>query len=93
MIPKNVNPRNFKVHEVLFDNLEFSVVHGVWEDGKKYLAMRWNGNSNNAGYPKTFGHPVWFLIPNELKIPIVKSLIGLSNTDKKTLLKVMDEIL
>jgi hypothetical protein len=30
----------------------------LWEDGMMHLAMRWNGQGDDAGYPKTFGNPV-----------------------------------
>ena len=91
MNPKSVNPHNFKVISVLFENEDFSVAYGIWADGKKYLAMRWNGDDSDAGYPKTFGHPVWFLIDNELKLPIIKSLVGIPNTDKEGLIKTIHE--
>lgn len=91
MNPNDVNPRNFKVINVLFDNEEFSIVYGLWEDGKKYLAMRWNGYGEDAGYPKTFGHPVWFLIANELKIPIIKSLVGIPNSEKEGIIKTLQD--
>jgi hypothetical protein len=31
--PQDVNPGNFKVKKVLFDNNDFSVAYGIW-DGK-----------------------------------------------------------
>ena len=80
MKPKNVNPQNFKVENILFNNGEFSIAYGIWEDGKKYLAMRWNGdNENDSGYPKAFGNPMWFILTDELTIPILKSLINIPN--------------
>ena len=93
MNPENVNPNNFKVEKVLFNNEDFSIAFGTWEDGIKYIAMRWNGNNSDAGYPKVFGHPMWFLIDNELRQPILQSLVGLANADKEKLLQVLDEIL
>jgi len=31
MNPQNVNPSNFKVEYILFDNEEFSIAYGKWE--------------------------------------------------------------
>lgn len=74
--PTEVNPNNFKVKSVLFDNGAFSVVLGNWRDSDNVLAMRWNGDDeDDAGYPKTFGNPMWFIIHDELKQPIIQSLM------------------
>ncbi|WP_016775644.1 hypothetical protein [Anaerophaga thermohalophila] len=75
MKPENVNPSNFKVESVLFDNGDFSIAYGKWENDKNRIAMRWNGNEDDPGYPKLFKNPVWFLIDDALKVPFIKSLI------------------
>jgi hypothetical protein len=90
MKPENVNPSNFKVEYILFDNEEFSIAYGKWE-GKDYsIAMRWNGNENDPGYPQLFGNPVWFLITNDLKIPIIKSLLEVDNANSDLILKALE---
>jgi hypothetical protein len=78
--PVNVNPGNFNVKKVLFDNGSFSVAYGTWNKTKKdVIAMRWNGDDDeDQGYPKTFGYPMWFIIHNDLKNIIVKNLIELN---------------
>jgi len=40
------------------------------------LGMRWDGNDGDQGYPKTFGYPVWFIIPGALNIRIMQAIIG-----------------
>lgn len=72
--PREVNLHNFKVLEIIYDLNVFSVAWGRWEDGTKRLAMRSNGEGEDKGYPKTFGNPVWFMLPNELNLPILQSL-------------------
>ena len=72
--PSEVNPRNFEVIEIIYNLNGFSVAWGVWEDGSHRLAMRWNGEGEDRGYPKTFGNPVWFMLPNELSLPFLKAL-------------------
>ena len=43
MNPENVNPNNFSVIHILFNNDDFSIAYGTWEDDNNYIAMRWNG--------------------------------------------------
>ena len=72
--PSVVNPHNFKVVEIIYNLNGFSVAWGIWEDDTYRLAMRWNGEGDDKGYPKTFGNPVWFMLPQELSLPILQSL-------------------
>jgi len=77
MKPELVNPRNFNVIEIIYDNDEFSIAYGKFESGDNCIAMRWNGDDeDDKGYPKTFGNPMWFIIDNRLKQLFIKSLIG-----------------
>jgi len=94
MKPENVNPKNFKVHSVLYNNNSFSIAYGKWEEGENCLAMRWDGDENgDVGYPKTFGYPVWFIIHDDLKMNILQSLLTLSNVDKEKLFNVLQDAL
>lgn len=72
--PNEVNPANFKVQEIVYNLNGFSVAWGIWEDGSHRLAMRWNGEGEDKGFPKTFGHPVWFMLPTELSLPLLQAL-------------------
>lgn len=77
MNPEKVNPRNFQVNEIIYDNDEFSIAYGKFENGENCIAMRWNGiGDDDKGYPKTFGNPMWFIIDNRLKQTFIKSLFG-----------------
>ena len=98
MKPEKVNPSNFKLREVLYDNGEFSIAYGIYDGGKEpVIAMRWNGkNEESLGFPymgdyKT-GTPVWFVIPDMLKITILRSIIGLPNAESKEILKILEKI-
>lgn len=67
--PGKVNPRNFKVTKLIYNDGEFAIAWGEWEDGTMRLGMRWNGDPSNAqdmGYPKVFGNPCWFVLPEDL---------------------------
>lgn len=91
MKPENVNPSNFEVKSILYNNTRFSIAYGIWlESGETSLAMRWNGEDNSPGYPKTFGHPVWFLLDTSLKKGILQMLVGEKETDKAALLKAIE---
>lgn len=72
--PSSVNPHNFKVVEIIYNLNGFSVAWGIWEDETYRIAMRWNGDGDDQGYPKTFGNPVWFMLPQELTLPILQSM-------------------
>jgi len=72
--PNSVNPHNFNTLEIVYSLNGFSIAWGEWEDGTRRLAMRWDGEGDDKGYPKTFGNPVWFLLPNELSLPFLKAL-------------------
>ena len=70
--PEVVNPHNFDVQEIIYNLNGFSVAWGRWEGSSYGLAMRWNGEDEDQGYPKTFGHPVWFILPRDLSFPILQ---------------------
>jgi len=90
MKPENVNPKNFKVENIVFDNSYFSIAYGIWESGKRHLVMRWNGElDDDPGYPKLFKNPVWFLISEELKVPFLTSLINLSDSRNSEILEAL----
>jgi len=93
MKPENVNPGNYKLDCVLFNNNFFSISYGFWENEKKCLAMRWNGENNDPGYPKVFGNPMWFIIDDNLRVPFIQSLIGQPNSNKENILKVLNELI
>lgn len=92
MKPENVNPKNFKVESIIYDNEYFSIAYGEWEGKKNHLAMRWNGETDeDPGYPKLFNNPVWFLIAEELTIPFLTSLIGEPCSDEPSILKSLEK--
>lgn len=60
---------------------EYSVAIFNWE-GNRVVGVRWNGGKDNPiGNPKSRGIPTWFVLPDAVAIPYLKSLlsIGLSN--------------
>lgn len=90
--PTQVNHGRFPVDHVLYDDATFSVAWGTWDDGDKCLGMRWNGEGDDAGYPKLFQHPVWFIIPTNLSIPFTQSLLGQPSANNEAILAVLREL-
>ncbi len=94
MNPENVNPSNFRDAQIVYNNGEFSIAYGTWENGNRVLGMRWNGEDNNdPGFPKVFRNPMWFIIDSDLHLPFLRSLVGISNSDSEKLLTVLEEII
>lgn len=83
MKAKDVNPSNFKVENVVFENDDFSIAIGIWENGERRMAMRWNGYGDDLGYPKLFKNPVWFIVDDSLILPFLNALRNVKDSDKK----------
>jgi hypothetical protein len=68
MEPEKVKPAKFHVHTIIYNNDNFSVAYGIWDNTDKRLAMRWNGEDiDEIGYPSQGGNPLWFQLPgNEI---------------------------
>jgi len=89
MKPEDVNPNNFKVENILYNNGDFSIAYGKWDDSRFSIAMRWNGDGNDPGYPKLFKKPVWFLIDDDLKMPFLKSLLELDSSENELIIETL----
>ncbi|MCB0126370.1 MAG: hypothetical protein KDE58_29130 [Caldilineaceae bacterium] len=90
--PEDVNPHNFSVHQIIYNDGEFSIVWGKWQEEEMRLAMRWNGEGTNQGYPKTFGNPVWFLLPVEITFPILRGMLGVDISDNKVIAQIIQQL-
>lgn len=90
--PEDVNPQNFQVDKILYNDGDFSIAWGQWENNEMRLGMRWNGEAEDPGYPKLFNHPVWFVLPEALALPILKSLIGINSSVNNNVLDVLNRL-
>jgi hypothetical protein len=71
-----VNPGKWDAEKrYLFDNDAYSVISGRYE-GEISLGERWNGNSEDQGFPSQGGNPLWHVIPPFLALPILYGLIA-----------------
>jgi hypothetical protein len=87
MSPNQVNPAKFPNPLVIYndDEEEFSIAWGSYEGGSKRLGMRWNGGRNETGYPNRGKYPVWFMLPDDLSILVIKGLLSAASADRKAL--------
>ncbi|HNP07154.1 MAG TPA: hypothetical protein PKN99_05990 [Cyclobacteriaceae bacterium] len=84
MEAKDVKHSKFDVEKIIYETKYFAIAYGVWENRDKLLGFRWSGETNDdVGYPKLFGNPVWFVIPEELTVTFVKSLLDEKKGVKK----------
>lgn len=86
-----VKHSKFPVVQILYDDGDFSIAWGTYDEGHRCIGMRWNGDGDDAGYPKLFQNPVWFVLPAALSVPFVKSLLG-TRADNKAVLRVLEEL-
>lgn len=73
---------HWKLAEVIFDGgptgpRSFAVAVGTWEEEPR-LAIRWNCNpSRPKGHPHSSGHPVWFILPDDLAVAVAERTLRL----------------
>ena len=98
MSPTKVRPKKLPYFKVLYNYNGFSIALGEFDKTPpKRLAMRWNETeSNEVGYPCQGKNPTWFMLPDELSIPLILSIPAinaLSNIKSaKSLLKVIKQL-
>ena len=65
---------------VSYDDGTYSAIWGCYDGGKvRTLGLRWDGdpaNEADVGFPKTYKHPTWFVVPDEFTGPILYSLLN-----------------
>lgn len=86
MKAKEVRPQKWLWHEnypirILYDNSEYSVIWGKYENTKA-LGVRWNGGKD-VGYPSQGGYPTWYIEPDFIAITILENLLTLTLKNNK----------
>ena len=88
-----VHPAKFQKFRILFENLEFSIAWGEFNnEPPERLAMRWNGKQSKPGFPKQGKYPTWFMLPEELSVPLVKALLGTKDANNPIILEVLNQL-
>lgn len=78
MEPENVHSSNFTKHVVLYNDKDFSIAIGDWEgnEDNRSVGMRWNEAYTGIGYPNAKGNPKWFIVENNVALPLLVWLLG-----------------
>src|SRR5438132_862890 len=71
---RDVTPQKWKELRVLFDESGYSVVAGQYE-GRPALGERWNGDGDELGFPNASGNPIWHVVPEFLRIPVLSGVL------------------
>ena len=74
-----VTPEKWSSITILFDNGDYSVISGVYEETRgvsnRVLGERWNGGGTGLGFPSAYGKPVWHVVPDFLEVPVLHGLL------------------
>ncbi len=73
---RKVRHSKFPVDRVLFDDGDFSIAWGTYNNDQKRLGVRWNKEPKEPGYPKQGKYGTWFLISQDLAYGFVNALLG-----------------
>lgn len=65
--------------QILFDDGNYSVIVGDYEDDNGRIALRigerWNGTGDYVGYPNFGGNALWYCAPAFLEVPVLKGVL------------------
>jgi len=90
---KKVRPKKFSKFEILFEDADFAIAWGIYDnEPPERIAMRWNGKLNRPGFPKQGKNPVWFMLPENLSVPVVKALLGIKSAKNQNILEVLKQL-
>jgi hypothetical protein len=93
MPPTKVRPKKFPCFKVLYNYNGFAIAWGIYnKETPERLAMRWNGGPNEVGYPCQGKYPVWFMLPEQLSVPLVSALRDIKSAKSQLILKVLKQL-
>lgn len=70
-----VNLNEFKVESILYDDSDFLVAVGIWNNKSKEIGLKWNTSESNQRYSNELGNSKWFILPSSIRINFLKSII------------------
>lgn len=78
----------FKPQNILYDHEDFKIAWGLWsEDETECLGMRWKSYPYERG-----GDEAWLVIPDDIRIEIMKALIGKDGSNLNEIFQVLMKI-
>jgi len=94
MLPTKVRPKKFPYFKVLYNYNGFAIAWGEFDKTPpKRLAMRWNETeSNEVGFPCQGKNPTWFMLPEELTVPLVNALRDVKSAKSQSILNVLKQL-
>ena len=72
---EDVRPEKWSDITVLFDDGDYSVISGMYQQRDPHLGERWNGQEGELGFPNVSGHAVWHIVPEFLEIPVLHGML------------------
>lgn len=92
MDPSLVKPGAWADIKIILDDTSwgYSVIFGKFR-GDYCLGMRWNGNSNERGYPGQGAYPLWFVVPDPFESSILVELAVMASTNPSIDQSVLNE--
>jgi len=78
-----IKPKDVLSPKVSVSNLRpiYDEGEGKWSaalldwDQEPSVGIRWNGQNQSPGNPQSRGLPTWFVMPNQLGIPVLRTLL------------------
>jgi hypothetical protein len=90
---KQVPQAMFHKSRILCEDRYFIVAWGIFDNTTpERLAMRWKGNLNKPGFPLRGKTPLWFMLPEELSVPLLKALLGTKSAKNQRILEVLKQL-
>ena len=94
----SVRPKKWTNVIDLYDDGEVSFIAGNYDGAKKIsVAMRWNKDPSEPGFPKQGKYPTWFVLPDwvaKIILPLFKnSPNSMPHEFDKTIQKITEQLL
>ena len=89
MEPENAYSNNFTDHVVIYNDKNFSLAIGNWEGKKekRRVGMRWTESYTDIGYPSAYGIPKWFIVENNVALPLLVWILGKNGEENDSIIK------
>jgi hypothetical protein len=83
MVPGNtVRPQKWTNVIDLFDDGTYSAIWGEYDGtAQRCLGVRWNGDTDEIGYPNQGANPLWYVEPEFVARPILLWLLNAMNSN------------
>jgi hypothetical protein len=68
-------PDNFQYKDVFYFDGEIAIMRGRYKgNGYDSIGMRWMIGESDLGYPSTYGHPMWMVVPDKLALYMLEGI-------------------